>query len=89
MMANRLRSQTNVDNYNLDLYSLMMISFFFFFFFFFFLNGTGTFINIKPEGNYNSPKANIQPESYKHACRSKVVNRDTESLTTKLGTNLA
>lgn len=36
-----------------------------------------------------SLKANTQPENYKQACRPKVVNRDTESLNTKLGTNLA
>jgi hypothetical protein len=59
-------------------------------FFFFFLNRTGTFINnLKP-----SPKANTtarrqtsNPKATNHARRPEVVNRDTESLTTKLGTN--
>jgi hypothetical protein len=51
--------------------------------FLFFLNKTGTIINNKKP----SPKANIQSKATEHGRRPEVVNRDTESLTTKLGTD--
>jgi hypothetical protein len=58
-------------------------------FFFFFLTRLelSLIIKTKPEGKYNSPKANIQSKATNHGRRPEEVNRDTESLTTKLGTN--